>query len=57
MAAFRWSAISAGGDVIRGVTEAPDRMIIVEKLQRQGNVVLRAEPADRRGRFARAAAD
>ena len=52
MAAFRWSAISAGGDVIRGVTEAPDRMIIVEKLQRQGNVVLRAEPADRRGRMA-----
>jgi general secretion pathway protein F len=52
MTAFRWSAISAGGDVIRGVTEASDRMIIVEKLQRQGNVVLRAELADRRSRVA-----
>ncbi|HEV2187016.1 MAG TPA: type II secretion system F family protein [Stellaceae bacterium] len=52
MTAFRWSAISAGGDVVRGVTEAPDRMTIVEKLQRQGNVVLRAELADRRGRLA-----
>jgi|SRR5579863_3073367 len=52
MTTFRWSAISAGGDMIRGVTEAPDRTTVVEKLQRQGNVVLRAELAARRGRLA-----
>lgn len=38
--------------MIRGVTEAPDRTTVVEKLQRQGNVVLRAELAARRGRLA-----
>src|SRR5689334_9795791 len=27
--------------------EAPDRMSVVERLQRQGQIVLRAEPADR----------
>jgi general secretion pathway protein F len=52
MTTFRWSAISAGGEVIRGVTEAPDRITIVDRLQRQGNVVLRAELAERRGRLA-----
>jgi len=52
MTEFRWSAVNAGGDVIRGVTEAPDRTSIVEKLQRQGNVVLRAELAGGRGRLA-----
>jgi general secretion pathway protein F len=51
MTAFRWSAISGGGDVIRGVTEAADRATVVETLQRQGNLVLRAELADRRGRL------
>jgi general secretion pathway protein F len=50
MASFRWSAINPGGDVVRGVMEASDRAAVVERLQRQGQIVLRADPADgRRG--------
>jgi general secretion pathway protein F len=50
MPSFRWSAINGGGDVVRGVMEAPDRSAVVERLQRQGQIVLRADPADgRRG--------
>jgi len=45
MAAFRWSAVNPGGDVVRGVMEAPDRAAVVERLQRQGQVVLRADLA------------
>ena len=48
MASFRWSAIDGGGEVVRGVMEAPDRAAVVERLQRQGRIVLRADPADRR---------
>ena len=50
MPSFRWSAINPGGDVVRGVMEAPDRGVVVERLQRQGQIVLRADPAEgRRG--------
>jgi general secretion pathway protein F len=48
MPSFRWSAINGGGDVVRGVMEAPDRSAVVEKLQRQGQIVLRADPAGQR---------
>lgn len=48
MASFRWSAIEGGGEVVRGVMEAPDRAAVVERLQRQGRIVLRADPAERR---------
>jgi general secretion pathway protein F len=48
MASFRWSAINGGGDVVGGVMEAPDRAAVVDRLQRQGQIVLRADPADRR---------
>ena len=48
MPSFRWAAIDGGGDVVRGVMEAPDRAFVVERLQRQGQIVLRADPADRR---------
>jgi general secretion pathway protein F len=51
MPSFRWSAISPGGEVMHGVTEASDRASVVERLQRQGQVVLRAEPADGRWRL------
>jgi general secretion pathway protein F len=47
MASFRWSAINAGGDIMHGVMEARDRAAVVERLQRQGQIVLRADPADR----------
>jgi general secretion pathway protein F len=50
MPSFRWSAINGGGDVVNGVMEAPDRAAVVDRLQRQGQIVLRADPADgRRG--------
>src|SRR6516225_7652109 len=50
MASFRWSAINSGGEVVRGVMEAPDRGTVVGRLQRQGQIVLRADPAGgRRG--------
>ena len=48
MPSYRWSAINGGGDVVRGVMEAADRSAVVERLQRQGQIVLRADPADRR---------
>ena len=50
MPSFRWSAINGGGEVVHGVMDAPDRLAVVERLQRQGHTVLRADPADgRRG--------
>src|SRR5216683_1295560 len=52
MPTFRWSAVTAGGDVVSGVSEAPDQATIVERLQRQGQIVLSAEPADGGWRFA-----
>ena len=52
MPSFRWSAVTAAGDVVSGVSEAPDQGAVVERLQRQGQVVLRAEPADRRNLLA-----
>ena len=48
MPSYRWSAINGGGDVVRGVMEAADRSAVVERLQRQGQIVLSADPADRR---------
>ena len=48
MPSFRWSAINGGGDTVNGVMEAPDRGAVVERLQRQGHLVLRADPADQR---------
>src|SRR6201998_1401488 len=52
MPSFRWSAINGGGEVVRGVMEAPDRTAVVERLQRQGQIVLRADPADGRRSWA-----
>jgi general secretion pathway protein F len=49
MPQFRWSAIDGGGNVIGGLMEASDTAAVVERLQRQGQIVLRADPADRRG--------
>jgi general secretion pathway protein F len=52
MPSFRWSAINGGGDVVRGIMEAPDRSTVVERLQRQGQIVLRADPAEGHGGWA-----
>jgi general secretion pathway protein F len=48
MSAFRWSAINSVGEVVHGVMDAPDRAWVVDRLQRQGQTVLRADPAGRR---------
>jgi general secretion pathway protein F len=48
---FEWSAINLEGAVVRGVIEAADRAAVVERLQRQGQIVLRAEPSDGRWRL------
>ena len=48
MPSFRWSAINGGGEVVHGVMDAPDRAWVVDRLQRQGQTVLRADLADRR---------
>jgi general secretion pathway protein F len=45
---FRWSAVDGGGRVQHGEMEAPDRASVVDRLQRQGQLVLRADTADRR---------
>lgn len=45
MASFRWSAINGGGEVVHGVMDAADRGAVVERLQRQGQIVLRADLA------------
>jgi general secretion pathway protein F len=47
MPQFRWSAVSTGGDVVGGIMEAPDQRSVVERLQRRGQLVLRADLADR----------
>jgi general secretion pathway protein F len=52
MPSFEWSALSPNGDVSRGVAEAADRSAVVDRLQRQGHIVLRAEPAGIRSKFA-----
>jgi general secretion pathway protein F len=48
---FRWSVVDGGGRVQHGEMEAPDRASVVDRLQRQGQLVLRAEAADRRPRW------
>jgi general secretion pathway protein F len=48
MASYRWSAINPGGEVVNGVIEAADRTTAIERLQRQGRIVLRADPAEGR---------
>jgi general secretion pathway protein F len=45
---FRWSAVSSGGDVVHGVMDAPDRGALIDRLQGQGQIVLRAEPVGAR---------
>ncbi|MBV8776508.1 MAG: type II secretion system F family protein [Alphaproteobacteria bacterium] len=43
MPSFRWSALNGGGEVVRGFMEADDRKTVIARLQRQGQIVLRAE--------------
>jgi general secretion pathway protein F len=53
MPAFRYTAISPGGEVLQGVLEAASESALIEKLRQQGNLPMRMEPAERsRGIFA-----
>jgi general secretion pathway protein F len=43
--AFRYTAIGPAGDVLRGMMEASSEAEVVERLQRQGTMLMRTEPA------------
>ncbi len=45
MPEFRYLAIGAGGQMQRGVMDAPSEAAVVERLRRQGSLALRADPA------------
>ena len=45
MPAFRFVAIDPQGQVRTGTMDAPDAGIVIERLQRDGNIPMRAEPA------------
>ena len=51
MPAFRFTAIDAQGQIQRGTMEAPDQATVIDRLQRQGHMPMRAEPADRGSRW------
>jgi general secretion pathway protein F len=51
MPSFEWSALSPSGEMSRGIAEAADRTAVVNRLQRQGQIVLRAEPTGRRSKL------
>lgn len=52
MPAFRFTAIDAQGQIQRGTMEAPDQATVIDRLQRQGHMPMRAEPAGGAGRWA-----
>jgi general secretion pathway protein F len=45
---FRYTAITAAGETTSGLMEAPSEKALLETLRRQGNLPMRAEPADAR---------
>ncbi len=47
MTTFRYTAIGAGGERLAGMMEATTQAEVIVRLQRQGSMPLRAEPADR----------
>jgi len=49
MPAFRYVAVDSAGQTQRGVMEAPDQAAVIDRLQRQGQIPMRAEPAGQRG--------
>ena len=51
MPSFRFTAIDAQGQVQRGTMEAPDQATVIDRLQRQGHMPMRAEPASGGGRW------
>jgi len=51
MPAFRYVAIDRSGALQRGVMDAPDEAVVVERLRHQGSIPMRAEPAGGRNFF------
>ncbi len=51
MASFRYTAVSAGGELTHGLMEAASEREVISRLQRQGATPMRAEPADSGGSF------
>ncbi len=51
MPAFRYTAIDPAGQTVRGTMDAANEAEVVSRLQRQGSIPMRAEPAGA-GRFA-----
>ena len=52
MTMFRYTAIGAGGERLAGLMDAADKAEVIARLQRQGTMPVRAEPADQGGRWA-----
>jgi len=48
MPAFRYVAIGAGGKLSQGVLDVADEAALVDRLRRQGSILMRAEPDGRR---------
>ena len=46
MPSFRYTAVSAAGEMQQGVMDAPDEAAVIRTLQGQGAIPMRAEPAD-----------
>ncbi len=51
MTMFRYTAIGAGGERLAGLMEAATEAEVIVRLQRQGTMPLRAEPADKAARW------
>ena len=49
MAKYRYTAIDSAGKLVKGLLEADSQAMVVERLQGQGHLPLRAEAADRSG--------
>jgi general secretion pathway protein F len=49
MPSFRYVAVDSAGQTQRGVMEVADQAAVIERLQRQGHIPMRVEPAGKRG--------
>ena len=52
MPAFRFVAVNRAGQIVQGQMDGPDEAHVIASLQRDGNIPMRAEPANRRSFFA-----
>lgn len=52
MTMFRYTAIGAGGERLAGLMDAATEAEVIARLQRQGTMPVRAEPADKASRWA-----